>query len=85
MKTISKIITAIRKAIIRVYADTRGEIANSANIDRPSGIYISKTIKEGSMEKLKIINIIQNKDEYILKKLVTEKISRIISAEHNKP
>jgi hypothetical protein len=35
-------------------------------------------------EQIKLVNITQNTDEYILKKLITEKISGIISAEYNK-
>jgi len=34
-------------------------------------------------EVLKIINITQNKDRAVLQKLISEKISRIISAEYN--
>ena len=35
-------------------------------------------------EKIKIINIVKNTDKEILQKLITEKISRIISFEYNK-
>jgi hypothetical protein len=34
-------------------------------------------------EPIKLINIVQNKDKAALQKLITEKISRIISAEYN--
>jgi hypothetical protein len=50
--------------------------------------YSIKMVKKGDClmkqkEPLKIINITQNKDHSTLRKLITEKLSKIISAEHN--
>jgi len=35
-------------------------------------------------ENIKIINVIKNKDDSTLQKLITEKISKIINLEYNK-
>jgi len=35
-------------------------------------------------DTIKIVNITRNKDDSALKKIITEKISKIISSEHNK-
>jgi len=36
-----------------------------------------------NQEAIKIINVVKNKDKAVLQKLITEKISRVISAEYN--
>jgi len=38
-----------------------------------------------TQEPIKLINVVKNKDKAVLQKLITEKISRVISAEYNNP
>jgi len=91
-----KLIQFIR-TIYNFIISNRGEInltQTSANNDTSSGINIvfKNTLKKPKQaggltmkhqEPVKLINITQNNDRDVLKKLITEKISRVISTEYN--
>jgi hypothetical protein len=59
------------------FCDTKGCADIHIKKVQPGGKHMKK------QEPIKVINVVQNKDKAALQKLITEKISRIISAEYN--
>jgi len=77
MKKYLKELWLICKWLYLRFCDTKG----------CADIYIKKVQTGGKrmkkQEPIKLINVTQNKDKAVLQKLITEKISRVISTEYN--